>query len=150
MRVRKKPVEVEAEQVTEENLLEVAEWCDGFAATQSVDHERPHINIYTLEGTMRAEVGDWIIKGVNGEFYPCKPKIFEKTYDILDVWLAPAKLNDSIGNNELMIQSIIEHEDGSATVHFEMDQKLITIFAKMGIKKALMDHIQQLTEEERQ
>ena len=39
--------------------------------------------IETLEGTMRAQQGDYIIKGVNGEFYPCKPDIFEKTYDII-------------------------------------------------------------------
>lgn len=39
------------------------------------------LKIKTLEGDMRAEKGDWIIKGVNGEFYPCKPDIFEKTYE---------------------------------------------------------------------
>ena len=37
--------------------------------------------IETLEGDMKCSIGDWIIKGVNGEFYPCKPDIFEKTYD---------------------------------------------------------------------
>jgi len=37
--------------------------------------------IKTLEGDMRASIGDWIIKGVQGEFYPCKPDIFEKTYE---------------------------------------------------------------------
>jgi hypothetical protein len=40
-----------------------------------------HVEINTLEGVMRGEVGDWIIRGVNGEFYPCKPDIFEKTYE---------------------------------------------------------------------
>ncbi len=39
------------------------------------------ITINTLEGKMTASEGDWIIKGVNGEFYPCKPDIFEKTYE---------------------------------------------------------------------
>lgn len=39
------------------------------------------ITIFTLEGAMRASIGDYIIKGVNGEFYPCKPDIFEKTYE---------------------------------------------------------------------
>ena len=39
--------------------------------------------IYTLEGSHQANIGDYIIKGVNGEFYPCKPDIFEKTYDIV-------------------------------------------------------------------
>lgn len=40
-----------------------------------------YVEIHTLEGVMRGEVGDWIIRGVNGEFYPCKPDIFEKTYE---------------------------------------------------------------------
>ena len=45
------------------------------------DKYNPYIKIETLEGTMKASVGDYIIKGVNGEFYPCKPDIFEKTYE---------------------------------------------------------------------
>jgi hypothetical protein len=43
-----------------------------------------HAEINTLEGTMRAKVGDYIIKGVHGEFYPCKPDIFAKTYDLVE------------------------------------------------------------------
>lgn len=42
---------------------------------------RTFVVIPTLEGDMEANVGDWIIKGINGEFYPCKPDIFEKTYE---------------------------------------------------------------------
>lgn len=42
------------------------------------------IEIETLEGTMRAEPGDWIIRGVKGELYPCKPDIFEQTYEAVD------------------------------------------------------------------
>ena len=40
-----------------------------------------HISIPTLEGTMKADIGDMVLRGVNGEFYPCKPDIFEKTYE---------------------------------------------------------------------
>lgn len=43
-----------------------------------------YVSILTLEGRMRAECGDWIIKGVKGEFYPCKPDIFEATYDAIE------------------------------------------------------------------
>lgn len=43
-----------------------------------------HIEIETLEGTMTASPGDWIIKGVKGEFYPCKPDVFELTYEPVD------------------------------------------------------------------
>jgi hypothetical protein len=43
-----------------------------------------NLYIKTLEGVMTASSGDWIIKGVSGEFYPCKPDIFEKTYEAVD------------------------------------------------------------------
>lgn len=43
-----------------------------------------YAEISKLEGTMRAEIGDYIIRGVQGEFYPCKPDIFEKTYEKID------------------------------------------------------------------
>lgn len=42
------------------------------------------VKINTLEGTMLANWGDWIIEGINGEFYPCKPDIFEKTYELVE------------------------------------------------------------------
>ena len=48
----------------------------------SVDGGR--VGISTLEGVMTATIGDWIIKGVQGEFYPCKPDIFEKTYELVE------------------------------------------------------------------
>ena len=51
------------------------------------------IRIRTLEGTMRALPGDWIIRGVNGEFYPCKPDIFTKTY-------TPDQYQESAGGTE--------------------------------------------------
>jgi len=44
-------------------------------------NEARPINIQTLEGIMTANIGDWVIEGVNGEFYPCKPDVFEKTYE---------------------------------------------------------------------
>lgn len=75
---RKKPVEIEARRVTEETLDELAEWCSGTARKVPI---RVGVFIDTLEGTMHAALGDFIIKGVQGEFYPCKADIFEQTYD---------------------------------------------------------------------
>lgn len=72
---RKKPVVIEAIQFNK-NFTEIEKFCEG-----NFDWSEGKSDIKTLEGTMRASVGDWIIKGVNGEFYPCKPDIFEKTYD---------------------------------------------------------------------
>ena len=81
---RKKPVVIEAVPVTYDNRFEVAAWCGGRAeqaAPSGMIYAPGVVAIDTLEGTMWAEVGDWIIKGVAGEFYPCKPDIFSATYE---------------------------------------------------------------------
>ena len=78
MKFRKKPVEVEAVQWTGENLFEICNFCPPVAGERQVDGI---IVIPTLEGKMISTPGDWIIKGVAGEFYPCKPDIFEQTYE---------------------------------------------------------------------
>lgn len=76
MKFRKKPIVIEAEQYTRNGIEaeKIAEWCGG----QQTDDG---LIIHTLEGDMLAEYGDWIIQGVKGEFYPCKPDIFESTYE---------------------------------------------------------------------
>ena len=78
---RKKPVEVEAIQWTGTNYDEVKEFCGSEVIFDLFHHQ---IFIETLEGDMRASDGDFIIKGVKGEFYPCKPDVFEKTYERTD------------------------------------------------------------------
>ncbi len=80
MKFRKKPVVIEAVQWTGDNPNEVLELAD-FKIAIGLFETRRVVEIETLEGTMRGEIGDWIIKGVKGEFYPCKPDIFEATYD---------------------------------------------------------------------
>lgn len=85
MKVRKKPVEVEAVQWTGENLKEINAFVgesliyDIFYAIESIP--RVFMKIKTLEGDIIASKGDYIIKGTNGEFYPCKPDIFKATYE---------------------------------------------------------------------
>ena len=75
-RYRKKPVVVDATQFTEANAHTFVG--PGIALSRTADGQ--FLRIDTLEGTMTADVGDWIITGVNGERYPCKPDIFAKTY----------------------------------------------------------------------
>lgn len=82
---KKRPVVIEAVQYDGHNGAILARWCGGrerFEAKAS-DHTdvAQWIDIPTLEGTMRAGVGWWIIRGVEGEFYPCENAIFEKTYE---------------------------------------------------------------------
>lgn len=79
---RKKPVVIEAIQWTGGNYREVANFCDCLA--KSPVRDAALVAIDTLEGVMLASVGDWIIKGVAGEFYPCKPDIFAATYDFVE------------------------------------------------------------------
>jgi hypothetical protein len=82
MKFRKKPVVIEAMQLREPNTpVAVATWCRGRIAEVGPMGHPTGVLIDTLEGTMRADTGDWIIRGVQGEFYPCKPDIFEATYE---------------------------------------------------------------------
>ena len=86
---RKKPVEIEARRFVKGSTPghghEIASWCGGRFNTEMNPSDpsdvRYFISITTLEGVMTASEGDWIISGVNGEYYPCKPDIFEKTYE---------------------------------------------------------------------
>lgn len=78
---RKKPVVIEAMQFTGENGRSVQDW---IGAGMSTTHDR-QLFITTLEGVMRADAGDFIIRGVKGEHYPCKPDIFQATYESAEV-----------------------------------------------------------------
>lgn len=87
MKFRKKPVVIEAMQFngTHQSAFEIVRWAGSSSKVEHIEttvKEHPHvIKIETLEGTHRAFRGDWIIKGIKGEFYPCKPDIFEATYE---------------------------------------------------------------------
>lgn len=86
---RKKPIVIEAEQFHRlDDYLRIVEWMKASGNTQAlaneVEYRTPVMLIPTLEGTMVAQPGDWIIKGVSGEFYPCKPGIFEATYESVE------------------------------------------------------------------
>lgn len=90
MKYRKKPVIIEAKQFTTNNELgnvtmnNICNWINQETENPIARHDGADIYIQTLEGEMKASVGDFIIQGVNGEFYPCKPDIFEKTYEIAE------------------------------------------------------------------
>ena len=85
----KKQVTIQAMEWTGENVEELEDF------TEDQDNEKwfrefdeygeQHLYIFTLEGSMKANIGDYIIKGVKGEFYPCKPDIFEMTYEDISI-----------------------------------------------------------------
>ena len=96
MRYRKKPVEIEARQLQESSIESILLFMgeelifDQLHATGKMEEYKQDVlkngmKIETIEGTMNAQIGDFIIKGVKGEFYPCKPDIFEMTYKKFNV-----------------------------------------------------------------
>ena len=112
---RKKPVVIEAVQWTGENTFEVKQFCKDSYETPSASTTTPNeLVIITLEDgeTNKAKhvasVGDYIIKGVEGEFYPCKPDIFNKTYDKEQVM---TKDSNPWGNNQQKKKRAKEHND---------------------------------------
>lgn len=91
-KVRKRPVEVEAMLLWHEQEQAAVDWVNsngGVAIWHPEDEimgmtSPPRLDVHTLEGVMAAGHGDWIIRGVKGEFYPCKGDIFETTYEAVE------------------------------------------------------------------
>lgn len=89
MKYRKKPVIIEAflwleTRATFESLKSMGLTWAGYDSHRDRPDEIKNLRIKTLEGTMKANRGDFIIKGVKNEFYPCKPDIFEATYELVE------------------------------------------------------------------
>lgn len=80
MKYRKKPVTIEAIKWTGNNLSEII----AFGNTRIIVRDNNVLIIPTLEGDHEAQIGDMIIKGIKGELYPCKPDIFDATYDAVE------------------------------------------------------------------
>lgn len=78
---RKKPVVIDAYCYDQQRDNHRPDWFQDRVSDNTVVTHRDHAIIKTLEGDMRADLGDWIIKGVKGELYPCKPDIFAATYE---------------------------------------------------------------------
>lgn len=80
MKFRKKPIEIEARQWdgSKNSATKLLRW---MIPDIEPEAEASELTIQTLEGKMHVSPGDWVIRGVKGEFYPCKPDIFEATYE---------------------------------------------------------------------
>ena len=86
-RYRKKPVVIEAVQLKDESIIEIINWTTDYINIEIDTDENDNIIgmiIPTLEGAMKASMNDYIIKGIQGEFYPCKPNVFEQTYELVE------------------------------------------------------------------
>ena len=130
MKYRKKPVVVEAVRWDGKNHREMWDFLTGktnepmsaYGENFYIDHSKVTggLVIKTLEGEHIASVGDYIIKGVNGEFYPCKPDIFEKTYDkwcvgdievplppyVSEIGVLAQKAHDALSNLQAVLKNL--------------------------------------------
>ena len=91
MKAFKKPIVIEVEQLNARGMMGSDWFWDAVTDSKIIVYnfgkfytEDAYCEIKTLEGVMTAKTGDYIIKGVEGEIYPCKPEIFEKTYEIIE------------------------------------------------------------------
>ena len=85
----KKPVVIEAIQYNGINITEVESFVGAKLPSVWLSVEDTQLVIPTLEGDMKVSKGDYVIKGIKGEFYPCKPDVFEKTYDVVEDGVRP-------------------------------------------------------------
>ena len=88
MKYRKKPVVIEAIQYTRDNIHEVMDFVEKLSGEDNSKNmvynaDENEYFIITLEGNIKISKNDFLIQGVNGEFYPCKSDIFKKTYEIV-------------------------------------------------------------------
>lgn len=135
MKYRKKPVEIEARQLTPETREALSQWMNngksGASDNKSAllawyydSNGADELYIETLEEVMVARNGDWIIRGVDGEFYPCKPDIFAKTYE-------PAT---STTTKEEAIKALRIHANNpdQEEAHYAADDVLCMLLIELG------------------
>lgn len=126
MRFRKKPVEIEAIRWDGENVVEILEFTKKGSAGIGIEvcssAGSTTIKIHTLEGVMTASVGDWIIRGVKGELYPCKDDIFMATYDA--VMEDEEEEEGDVDSFNVSIQTVVEDSEGSKWYPYLMSYTL--------------------------
>jgi hypothetical protein len=133
----KKPISIEARQITIENAEELAAWSPS-VIVKSPDGTMTGMMVYTLEGTMTGSIGDYLIKGIRGEFYFCAKDIFEESYD-LDIPCDPYKVE---------VDDFIDNDDGSAIVSFNLGPEAMKTFVEIGLLKVLKDSANRVLEDE--
>ena len=125
----KKPVVIEAIQYNGINITEIESFVGAKLPTVWLSVEDTQLVIPTLEGDMKVSKGDYVIKGIKGEFYPCKPDVFEKTYDVVEDGVRPQTFGEkAVG--------ITFNPSGSDEVHEAkmLAAKQIDLLEKVHIK----------------
>ena len=146
---RKKPVVINAIRWTGHNHDEILAFMGKPAEGLGYQH---YLTIHTLEGDHRADIGDWIIKGIKDEFYPCKPDIFEMTYELAERTLAapPSPIlehaqMDLLNSDERQIEMQVvdvdlaidtckkEQQVVRGTLRKAMNQTLLVLYQHRGV-----------------
>jgi hypothetical protein len=135
----KKPIPIEARQITAENVDELAAWSKSDVIRRPVDGSISGLMVYTLEGQMTGSVGDYLMKGVRGEFYFCAKDIFEETYEEYQEPLDPWHIE---------VFEVCEHQDGSASFEFILGEEAKDCFLRIGILKGLQDQVDRVLAKE--
>ena len=134
MKYIKKLIIVDAVQRTGNNIEEIKSFLDENGGVYTITDNSLVIN--TLEGDMLASLGDYIIKGIHGEFYPCKPDIFKETYDQVNVEIK-GKVNITDNNNTKIIYNKIVR-DNIPKIIKEKHEKAIVKYRVITDKKELI------------
>lgn len=119
MRFRKKPIVISASRYNGSNWLALVTWINHHsnANISHYDLNTHRLEIATLEGIMEVAVGDWVIRGVKGEFYPCKPDIFEASYESEDTAETERdRLAARVGELEKIVEKLPTTADGVPVV----------------------------------
>lgn len=134
MKYRKKPTVVEAMQLTNENLLEVKEWCNG-ELVPNAETSGYDLYISTLEGIMHADINDYIIQGVEGNFYPCKPDIFEKTYEV-------ASQQSQLDDNQQIVLEWLKNEISENDLQYTLWSFAEDVYEKLEIGAGSLPYVE--------
>ena len=134
----KKPIPVEARQITIENADELSDW-SGLSVIRRPNGDIIGMMCYTLEGMMTGHIGDYLIKDDDDKFCFCSKFIFEKTYEDFTPELDPNTIN---------LIDLVDQPDGSAILHFDLGSEAIKKFAEIGMLKVLTDASKKELEDE--
>ena len=134
MKYMKKPIIVDAVQRTGNNIEEIKSFLDENGGAYTITGNNLVIN--TLEGNMLASLGDYIIKGIHGELYPCKPDIFKETYDQVNVEIK-GKVNITDNDNTKIIYNKIVRDNVPEIIK-EKHEKAIVKYRVITDKKELI------------
>lgn len=105
-------------------------------------HHLPHVIELkcTNSGTMTGHHGDYIVKDSKGTVWTCRAGSFDENYKLLD--------DDHESIKSFIVDSIVDHPDGSATITVDMDMDTLKLFASIGLKKVLVDYAEKIVKED--